>query len=144
MTSACTHCSHCFTMFEWHAGSLNLATKGARLLSHQENIHCVPPRDPQMRSNPRCCSLELLSAEQFQAKSCCTHGQCAMHMDIGPRPSAQCDAGEKCRCCINTMRSGQSMQPYYLHFYGSIASLFTGKEMHFASEMHHEHRGAAV
>ena len=50
----------------------NPATKGPRLLSHQENIHCAQPRDPQTRSNPRCCSLELLSAEQFQAKSCCT------------------------------------------------------------------------
>ena len=38
----------------------NPATKGPRLLSHQENIHCAPPRDPQTRSNPRCCSLELL------------------------------------------------------------------------------------
>ena len=142
MTSACTHCSHCFTMFEWH-GSLKPATKGPRLLSHQENIHCAPPRDPQTRSNPRCCSLELLSAEQFQAKSCCTWALGAL--GIGHRPSAQCDKGEKCTCCINTMRYGQSMQPYYLHSYASIASLFTGKEMHFASEeMHHEHRGAAV
>ena len=55
MTSACTHCSHCFTMFEWH-GSLKPATKGPRLLSHQENIHCAQSRDPQTRSNPRCCS----------------------------------------------------------------------------------------
>ena len=106
------------------------------VISSRKYTLCAAPR-PSNALEPKMLQLGITLCRAIPSDE-------LLHISIGPGPSAQCDKGEKCRCSINTMRSGQSMQPYYLHSYASIASLFTGKEMHFASEMHHEHRGAAV
>ena len=142
MTSACTHCSHCFT--QCSNGTPAHSRQPQRVLGCYliKKIYIVRRPATLKRARTQDAAAWNYSLQSKSKRRAVA--QCTMHMGIGPRPSAEYDKGEKCRCCINTMRSGQSMQPYYLHSYASIASLFTGKEMHFASEMHHEHRGAAV
>ena len=117
------------------------------VISSRKYTLCAAPR-PSNALEPKMLQLGITLCRASPSEELLHNAQCTwalgrdlMHMCLS---SAQCDKGEKCRCRINTTRSGQSMQPYYLHSYASIASLFTGKEMHFASEMHHEHRGATV